>query len=147
VPVNSRGAASKRSRERGGARKKRGAPVNSAPPPEATIRSTPMAPSRTEREDMSRQHQWTRTTVRLAQGGLLGIDDGRGLRLRVAAGAVWVTQQGDGRDVVLHEGESFVIDRSGRTVVQALGPSELALNAANDTRYSTRSHTRLKGLA
>ena len=96
---------------------------------------------------MSRQHQWTRTTVRLARDGLLGIDDGRGLRLRVASGTVWLTQQGDGRDVVLHEGESFVIDRPGRTVVQALGPSELALNAANDHHYSTRSHTRLKGLA
>ena len=46
-----------------------------------------------------------------------------------------------------HEGESFVIDRPGRTVVQALDPSELALNAANDHHYSTRSHTRLKGLA
>ena len=96
---------------------------------------------------MNRQHQWTRTTVRLARDGLLGIDDGRGLRLRVAAGTVWLTQLRDGRDVVLREGESFVIDRPGRTVVQALGPSELALNAANDCRYSTRSHTRLKGLA
>lgn len=96
---------------------------------------------------MYRQHQWTRTTVRLARDGLLGIDDGRGLRLRVASGAVWLTQQDDGRDVVLREGESFVIDRPGRTVVQALDPSELALNAANDNRYSTQSHTRLKGLA
>jgi hypothetical protein len=96
---------------------------------------------------MSRQHQWTRTTVRLARDGLLGIDDGRGLRLRVASGAVWLTQQDDGRDVVLREGESFVIDRPGRTVVQALDPSELALNAANDCHFSTRSHTRLKGFA
>jgi Protein of unknown function (DUF2917) len=97
---------------------------------------------------MYRQHQWTRTTVRLARDGLLGIDDGRGLRLRVASGAVWLTQQDDGRDVVLREGESFVIDRPGRTVVQAFGPAELALNAAaNDCHYSTPTHTRLKGLA
>ncbi len=74
-----------------------------------------------------------------ARDGLLGIDDGRGLRLRVAAGTVWLTQQGDGRDVVLREGESFVIERPGRTVVQALDPAELALNAANDNRYSTDS--------
>ena len=96
---------------------------------------------------MYRQHQWTRTTVRLARDGLLGIEDGRGLRLRVASGAVWLTQPGDGRDVVLREGESFVIDRPGRTVVQALDPSELALNAANDRHFSTSSHTRLKGIA
>jgi len=96
---------------------------------------------------MNRNHRWTCTTVRLAREGMLSIDDGRGLHLRVAAGAVWLTQQDDRRDVVLREGESFVIDRPGRTVVQALDPAELALNAANDTHYSTQSHTLLKGLA
>jgi len=97
---------------------------------------------------MNRQHPWTRATVHLARDGLLGIDDGRGLRLRVAAGAVWLTQEDDGRDVVLLEGDSFVIDRPGRTVVQALGPAQLALNAAaNDGRYSTPTHAPLKGLA
>ena len=64
---------------------------------------------------MTANHRWTRTTVHLARDGLLGIDDGRGLRLRVAAGTVWLTQQDDSRDVVLHAGESFVIDRPGRT--------------------------------
>lgn len=88
---------------------------------------------------MHREPRWTRTTVRLARDGVLGIDDGRGLRLRVAAGSVWLTQQDDSRDVVLREGESFVIDRPGRTVVQALAPAELALNAANDARHSTQS--------
>jgi hypothetical protein len=88
---------------------------------------------------MQRVPRWTRTTVRLARDGVLGIDDGRGLRLRVAAGAVWLTQQGDGRDVVLRAGESFVIDRPGRTVVQALDPAELSLNAAGEARCSTRS--------
>jgi hypothetical protein len=96
---------------------------------------------------MSRQHQWTRTTVRLARDGLLGIDDGRGLRLRVAAGAVWLTQQDDSRDVVLREGESFVIDRPGRTVVQALDATELRLNAAAQATTSTFSRSLLKGIA
>lgn len=96
---------------------------------------------------MQRVPRWTRTTVRLARDGLLGIDDGRGLRLRVAAGTVWLTQQDDSRDVVLREGESFVIDRPGRTVVQALDPAELALNAANEARFSTRSRSLLKGVA
>jgi hypothetical protein len=96
---------------------------------------------------MNRQHQWTRTTVRLARDGLLGIDDGRGLRLRVATGSVWLTQQGDGRDVVLHEGESFVIDRPGRTVVQALDAAELRLNAAAEATTSTYTRSLLKGTA
>lgn len=88
---------------------------------------------------MHRVPRWTRTTVRLARDGVLGIDDGRGLRLRVAAGTVWLTQQGESRDVVLREGQSFVIDRSGRTVVQALDPAELALDGAGEARCSTRS--------
>ncbi|MGD9954328.1 MAG: DUF2917 domain-containing protein [Burkholderiales bacterium] len=78
--------------------------------------------------------RWTRTTVRLARDGLLSIDDGRGLRLRVAAGSIWLTQQGDGRDVVLRDGASFVIDRGGRTVVQALDPAELRLDPAGASR-------------
>ena len=96
---------------------------------------------------MKRQHLWTRTTVHLARNGLLGIDDGRGLRLRVASGAVWLTQQDDGRDVVLLEGESFLIDRPGRTVVQALDPAELRLNAVAQAPTSTHSRTLLKGVA
>ena len=96
---------------------------------------------------MSRQHQWTRTTVRLARDGLLGIDDGRGLRRRVASGAVWLTQRDDSRDVVLREGESFVIDRPGRTVVQALDPAELRLNAAAEATTSTYTRSLLKGIA
>jgi hypothetical protein len=96
---------------------------------------------------MYSNHRWTCTTVRLAREGLVAIDDGRGLRLRVAAGAVWLTQQDDQRDVVLREGESFVIDRPGRTLVQALDTSELRLDAANDTRYLTDSRSHLKGVA
>lgn len=96
---------------------------------------------------MHGNHRWTRTTVRLARDGMLGIDDGRGLRLRVAAGAVWLTQQDDGRDIVLRPGESFVIDRPGRTVVQALDPAELSLQAAAATPVSTYSCNHLRGLA
>ena len=94
---------------------------------------------------MNRQTRWTRTTLRLARDGLLGIDDGRGLRVRVAAGSVWLTQRDDPRDVVLREGESFLIDRAGRTVVQALAPAELRLDAAAQPRPSTSSRPLMKG--
>jgi len=96
---------------------------------------------------MSRQHQWTRTTVRLARNGLLGIDDGRGLRLQVASGTVWLTQHDDSRDIVLREGEGLVIDRPGRTVVQALDAAELRLDAAAGTPASTSTRSLLKGAA
>lgn len=61
---------------------------------------------------------------------MLGIDDGRGMRLQVAAGKVWLTQHGDRRDVVLGPGERFVIERAGRTLVQALDEAQLSLDAA-----------------
>ena len=96
---------------------------------------------------MNRNHRWTCTTVRLARDGMLGIDDGRGLRLRVAAGTVWLTQQDDSRDVVLRAGESFVIDHPGRTVVQALNPAELRLNPVAQAPVTPSPVTQLRGLA
>ena len=51
------------------------------------------------------------------------------LRLRVGAGrhitnvhgTIWVTLDGDPRDVVLETGDSYSFDRAGRAMVQALG--------------------------
>jgi Protein of unknown function (DUF2917) len=79
---------------------------------------------------MSRFTRWTRTTVNLPRKAMLGIEDGRGMRLEVTAGKVWLTQSGDLRDVFLGPGDGFVIDRAGRTLVQALDATELRLDAA-----------------
>ncbi len=101
---------------------------------------------------MSRFTRWTRTTVNLPRQATLGIEDARGMRLAVAAGKVWLTQHGDPRDVVLGPGESFVIDRAGRTVVQALDAAQLSLDAASGTPHSTQAQmphplSLLKGLS
>jgi hypothetical protein len=147
VPVNSRGVAGKRSQARGVRGKKGGVPGKSTGPAVATMHSTPTLAQPPKGKAVTRNLRWTRTTVRLARDGLLGIDDGRGLRLKVAAGTVWLTQQNDRRDVVLRAGESFVIDRPGRTVVQALDRTELRLNAAAALPTSTYSRSLLKGVA
>ena len=101
---------------------------------------------------MSRFTRWTRTTVNLPRKGLLGIEDGRGMRLQVAAGKVWLTQHGDLRDVVLGPGECFVIDRAGHTLVQALDATRLSLEAASGSPPSTQARiphplSLLKGLS
>jgi hypothetical protein len=53
---------------------------------------------------------------------------------------VWITEEGEPRDFVVGPGEAFVVTRPGRTVVQAMAATRVALRgeampcAANDAR-------------
>jgi len=57
------------------------------------------------------------------------------LRLRHAAGwvvescggTVWITQEGDARDVLLNTGERFTLDRDGKTIVSGIGEAILSV--------------------
>jgi hypothetical protein len=68
----------------------------------------------------------------LPRGSLLSIRDGRGAVLFVESGEVWVTQEGDQRDVVLSAGAWFRLDRDGATIVQARRAAAVTLTAAAD---------------
>lgn len=68
----------------------------------------------------------------LEEGGTLVIDEGREMLVYVWKGLVWLTQEGEGRDRVLKRGDWVRIERGGRTVVQALRPSSLALTSPNE---------------
>lgn len=61
-----------------------------------------------------------RALTRLDKDALVRIDDGRGRTVAVFQGRVWITQDGDPRDVILRAGESFTFDRDGTALVQAL---------------------------
>lgn len=49
------------------------------------------------------------------------IKNGRGLRLRVESGSVWITQDGCLNDVYVHAGDSYRIERDGLTLLSAIG--------------------------
>ena len=57
--------------------------------------------------------------ISLQANELLNLDDARGTTIRVARGQVWITQYGDLADHVLDAGDSWAIERNGRTVLQA----------------------------
>ena len=66
---------------------------------------------------MTRQPRFRR--LALAPGDSINLDDARGTTLRVARGRLWVTQYGDPTDYVLEAGDTWTIERRGRTIVQA----------------------------
>jgi Protein of unknown function (DUF2917) len=66
-------------------------------------------------------------SIDIARGGLAPIQNGRGMRLSVEYGSVWITQSGSIKDVCLGAGKSFCIDRDGLTLVNAVGDTPRAL--------------------
>ena len=51
-------------------------------------------------------------------------------RIHARAGSVWVTEEASSRDHILGPGEILVVGRDGRTVIQALKASWIALRDA-----------------
>jgi hypothetical protein len=67
----------------------------------------------------------------LERSQILRIRGGKGASVRVVAGALWVTQDGDARDVVLEAGDDFVLDRPGLAVLVPLGDAGARLVLGN----------------
>ena len=59
--------------------------------------------------------------IEIGSGDAACIEDGRGLRITVERGAVWVTQHGSAEDICLATGESFRIACDGLTVATPIG--------------------------
>jgi uncharacterized protein YjiS (DUF1127 family) len=69
--------------------------------------------------------------VRLARGEPLRLQGAAGRHLSVLSGAVWITQEGDPRDLVIAGGETSRFDREGLALVVPLGgPAQLVLEDA-----------------
>lgn len=52
-----------------------------------------------------------------------------GLTVRCISGSVWLTHDGDSRDIVLRAGQSHTCDRAARLLVHALEPAAVAYAA------------------
>jgi len=43
-------------------------------------------------------------------------------------GEVWITQEGDYRDIILRAGQRYGIEKRGRVIVQALAVAKILVN-------------------
>ena len=72
----------------------------------------------------------------LAEGQVLTLDDAAGLRILARSGTVWITEEGSPRDHIVRAGDTLIVARGGRTVVQAIAAAWVSLAegepAAND---------------
>ncbi len=69
----------------------------------------------------------------LEAGQVLSLDDARGAHIRALTGTVWITQEGSRKDHIVGPGDTLVVARNGRTVVQALQTAWITIGgAAND---------------
>lgn len=59
----------------------------------------------------------------LQTGQVLTLDDAAGKRIHTAMGTVWVTEEDEREDHIVAMGDSLLLEKDGRTVVQALTPS------------------------
>jgi len=59
------------------------------------------------------------TLIDLGNHEAVSLDDVRGATLRLLRGKVWLTQHEDPQDIVLRDGDNWVVERNGRTVLEA----------------------------
>ena len=79
--------------------------------------------------------------VELRRGGVLRIEDGREMMVYLWDGNVWLTQDGEGRDVLLGAGGWFRIGRQGVTLVYALADCSITLTSPHEARYAAALQT------
>jgi len=71
--------------------------------------------------------------LRLKAREVVNVHDGEGIKVTCLDGFVWITQASDPRDIVINDGESYVLDRQGVALVSApVGPARVSLHATPD---------------
>jgi hypothetical protein len=66
-------------------------------------------------------------SLRLRHQQHLHFQDLHGWTIRAIGGSLWITQDGDPRDIILESGESFRVERCEPVVIGAFGDSDIQL--------------------
>lgn len=66
-------------------------------------------------------------TLLLRDNDYLHVDRAKGWIVTAMSGTVWITQDGDVRDIVLEAGERFTFDRAGLAIVSAFGEASICI--------------------
>jgi Protein of unknown function (DUF2917) len=74
----------------------------------------------------------------LDRGEFLTLDRGRGRTVAVCSGAVWLTQDGDERDVFLRSDERHVLEPRGPVLIEALAPTQLIVLEPSRMQWHAR---------
>jgi hypothetical protein len=64
----------------------------------------------------------------LTRGQLHRLQDARGSLVLCLSGTLWLTQQGDPRDIVLEAGDEGRIDQDGLSILSALSDARFVLS-------------------
>jgi hypothetical protein len=79
-----------------------------------------------------------RAAVCLSSGDGLTLNDAAGVVLTATKGRLWLTMEGDGRDIDLPRGVTYTIERNGLTLVNAVEPSIVGLRIPHTRRAAWR---------
>src|SRR5262249_43310622 len=80
-----------------------------------------------ERTEASMNIHLQQGRLQLKRSKYIEVIDGRGSSVQCVFGSLWVTQDGDPRDIVLGAGENFTLDRDGLAIVYATIDSSLVV--------------------
>ena len=83
---------------------------------------------------MERDEYLIEGAMPLLRNEQLRIEDGRDLLVHVWQGSLWITQEGDVRDILLQAGQSFRLDRDGTALVKCWDDAVVALTSPHEAR-------------
>ena len=69
-----------------------------------------------------------RAELHLESHQVVGLLDAAGARVQVRRGRLWITQDRDGRDLLVDAGKEFTLDRPGLALIHAIETADVSLS-------------------